>query len=354
MEIKDKGLPIHEDAELKIRPRIFLEGNFFVDIEPGSPSRRELEDGGPIPVDPDGRAGAVRRPARRAPDRHARGPPDLPEEYSKGLEEAGAEGFNQSLRYWEPAYRNTAIANDATLGQDPTRDLQRVLRASSRRSRALVEDEDALKDLVTNFNITAARLRARGRGAGGLVPALRDTLRVGSPALGVAQLGAALAARVRGRGAAGRALLGRTLEPRCRSSARRACCVRAGAARDRARPAAHDPRPRGASTGRCAVPRAGARALVLHQRRARAVHRTPIPNPERTRRKHGPAVRAAPARLRRASRREPPLRRQQPVLPRQRRRPPGTACARRRRPTAATSRRRTGPTCRARRRSRRT
>ena len=32
MEIDDKGLPIHKDATLKIRPRIFLEGNFFVDL----------------------------------------------------------------------------------------------------------------------------------------------------------------------------------------------------------------------------------------------------------------------------------------------------------------------------------
>ena len=40
MEMKDAGLPIKEDAELKIRPRIFLEGNFFVDLEPGSPRRR--------------------------------------------------------------------------------------------------------------------------------------------------------------------------------------------------------------------------------------------------------------------------------------------------------------------------
>src|SRR5687768_3855221 len=31
MEIQEKGLPIHEDARLKVRPRIFLEGNFFVD-----------------------------------------------------------------------------------------------------------------------------------------------------------------------------------------------------------------------------------------------------------------------------------------------------------------------------------
>ncbi len=48
MEVKEEGLPIHEDAELKIRPRIFLEGNFFVDVQPGSPSAPILEEGEPI------------------------------------------------------------------------------------------------------------------------------------------------------------------------------------------------------------------------------------------------------------------------------------------------------------------
>ena len=43
-----QGLPIHEDATLKIRPRIFLEGNFFVDLRPGSPSAPEVADGGTI------------------------------------------------------------------------------------------------------------------------------------------------------------------------------------------------------------------------------------------------------------------------------------------------------------------
>ena len=37
MKIDEKGLPIHRDARLKIRPRIFLEGNFFVDVRPGTP-----------------------------------------------------------------------------------------------------------------------------------------------------------------------------------------------------------------------------------------------------------------------------------------------------------------------------
>src|SRR5688572_5429581 len=50
MRINDKGRPLHEDAELKIRPRILLEGNFFVDLRPGSPSAPELDDGGTIPI----------------------------------------------------------------------------------------------------------------------------------------------------------------------------------------------------------------------------------------------------------------------------------------------------------------
>ena len=50
MEMKDAGLPLHKDATLKIRSRIFLEGNFFVDLTPGTPEGDELEDGDTIPV----------------------------------------------------------------------------------------------------------------------------------------------------------------------------------------------------------------------------------------------------------------------------------------------------------------
>src|SRR4051812_37057678 len=51
MQISDSGLPIHRDATLKIRPRIFLEGNFFIDVSPGTPGAPELEDNdAPIPV----------------------------------------------------------------------------------------------------------------------------------------------------------------------------------------------------------------------------------------------------------------------------------------------------------------
>jgi phospholipid/cholesterol/gamma-HCH transport system substrate-binding protein len=50
MEIKKTGLPIHKDATFKIRPRIFLEGNFFVDVKPGTPTAPTIDDDDTIPV----------------------------------------------------------------------------------------------------------------------------------------------------------------------------------------------------------------------------------------------------------------------------------------------------------------
>jgi phospholipid/cholesterol/gamma-HCH transport system substrate-binding protein len=184
MEVDEQGLPIKEDAELKIRPRIFLEGNFFVDVEPGSPSAEELDKGEVIPVTQTAAPvqfgdllTALQRDTRTDLQVFLR-------EYSKGLDKGGAEGFNQAIDYWEPAYRNNSLANDATLGQDPDHDLQRVLRGQQKTFAALVKDEGALKGLVTNFNVTAAAFAREDVALAESVPALRDTLKVGYPALG--------------------------------------------------------------------------------------------------------------------------------------------------------------------------
>lgn len=50
MEISEAGLPIHRDATLKIRARILLEGNWFVDLQPGTPSSPTVSSGYTIPV----------------------------------------------------------------------------------------------------------------------------------------------------------------------------------------------------------------------------------------------------------------------------------------------------------------
>ena len=183
MEVEDKGLPIKEDAELKIRPRIFLEGNFFVDVKPGSPSADELDDGGVIPVTQTAAPvqwgdllTALQSDTRSDLQTFLR-------EYSKGLEDGGSEGFNQAIKYWEPAYRYSSLSNDATLGKDPDHDLQRVLRGQQKTFAAIVKDEGALKDLVTNFNVTAGAFAREDEALAASIPALRDTLKIGHPAL---------------------------------------------------------------------------------------------------------------------------------------------------------------------------
>jgi phospholipid/cholesterol/gamma-HCH transport system substrate-binding protein len=50
MTLNSDALPIHKDATLKIRPRIFLEGNFFVDLQPGSPEAPDVSSNGEIPM----------------------------------------------------------------------------------------------------------------------------------------------------------------------------------------------------------------------------------------------------------------------------------------------------------------
>ena len=74
MEIDDDGLPWKDDATFTLKPRLFLEGNLFVDVKPGSPSaagrRRRLH----LPAGPD----REHRPARRGP--HGRLPGGFAEE----------------------------------------------------------------------------------------------------------------------------------------------------------------------------------------------------------------------------------------------------------------------------------
>ena len=49
LEIDSDSQEIHKDATIAIRPRLFLEGNFYVQLEPGTPDTPAMPDGGTIP-----------------------------------------------------------------------------------------------------------------------------------------------------------------------------------------------------------------------------------------------------------------------------------------------------------------
>jgi len=182
MEIEEDGLPIKRDAELKVRSRLFLEGNYFVDIHPGTPSAPELESDGWIPPNQTAspvQFGQILQALQRDTRESLK---TFLKEYSDALKGPGAAGFNESIKYWEPAYRNTALATNAYLGLEPG-DLQQVLSGQGRAFGALVRSETSLKGLVTNLNTTAAAFARQDDNLKATIPALLKVLRVGRPAL---------------------------------------------------------------------------------------------------------------------------------------------------------------------------
>ena len=183
MQIEDHGLPLHKDAQLKIRPRIFLEGNFFVDLRPGSPSAGVMKSGDSIPVNQTANPVQFGQILTALQSDTREDLKTALREYSVvALRGGGARGFNRSIPYWEPAYKGAALASEATLGQE-SGDLQRVLRGQQKTLAALSEDEQSLKDLVSNFNTTAGAFAQEEAALARAVPALRDVTVAGPPAL---------------------------------------------------------------------------------------------------------------------------------------------------------------------------
>jgi phospholipid/cholesterol/gamma-HCH transport system substrate-binding protein len=170
MEIDSKGLPVHKDATMAIRPRIFLEGNFFVDVKPRSPSSPTLDSGDTVPVSQTSTPvqldevltalqGDTRSDLQSLLDGYGEaleGKPAAGEDADqdpavRGL--TGAQAINKSLDSSPQALKSTAEVNQALLGIEP-HDLSKLIANTAKVSTALGSREEQLKDLVTNFNAT--------------------------------------------------------------------------------------------------------------------------------------------------------------------------------------------------------
>ena len=108
-----------------------------------------------------------------------------------GLGNGGAEAVNRSIPYFAPAYRRTALTNDALLGVQPNRDLRRLLRGHGADLRGAGQPAGGAQGPGDRPRARwPGRWPARTRRCEASVPALGDTLRAGYPAL--ADLDAAL------------------------------------------------------------------------------------------------------------------------------------------------------------------
>jgi phospholipid/cholesterol/gamma-HCH transport system substrate-binding protein len=177
MEINKDGLPIHKDAELKIRPRIFLEGNEFVDLQPGTPSAPTIGDGDTLPmtqtsvaVQFDQVLSALQSDTRADLQQLLEGygtaltyQPTAADDVGQDPDvkgETAAQSLNDSIKYAPGALKGAAIVNQAFLGLQ-RHDLSGLVDNTGKVTKALAANEQSLKDFVTNFNTTLAALASR-------------------------------------------------------------------------------------------------------------------------------------------------------------------------------------------------
>ncbi len=181
LAIRDRGRPVRANASAKIRPRIFLEGNFFVDLVAGSPGARELDDGATIPasrtttpVQFDQVLGALKSDTRN-------NLATVFDEVGQAQDAGGAKAFNESLKYQPAAYKFSAIVSEALLGKQPG-DLGDWVRDQGVVSGAIDADPVKLRSLVVDFNTTAGALADRESALTAAVGELPRTLRAATPA----------------------------------------------------------------------------------------------------------------------------------------------------------------------------
>jgi phospholipid/cholesterol/gamma-HCH transport system substrate-binding protein len=197
--VDDAGRPIHDDAFAAIRPRIFLEGNFFVDLDPGSPSAPEMDSGTTIPVTRTSTAvqfdevlSALQAPVRADLNRLLEGlgtaythvptaaedATQLPEVKGK----TGAEALNGAFKYGGDAGRYSAQVTNAFLGTQQE-DLARLVAGAGRTFGAFSAREADLQGLIENFNVFTGALAAESANLSTTIQLLAPTLKTARASL---------------------------------------------------------------------------------------------------------------------------------------------------------------------------
>jgi virulence factor Mce-like protein len=190
--VEGKGQPVHDDAFAAIRPRIFLEGNFFIDLSPGSPSAPELNSDDTIPVSRtstwvqiDEVLTALQAPVRADLGHLLEGygtaltnQPTAAEDASQLPEVRGksaGEALNGAFHYGGAAGRYSAQVTNALLGTGP-HDLSRLVAGTGRTFAALAKNEDDLKGLIVNFDVFTGALAAQSANLSTTINRLAPTL----------------------------------------------------------------------------------------------------------------------------------------------------------------------------------
>jgi virulence factor Mce-like protein len=194
MQIDSHSNEIHSDATIAIRPRLFLEGNFYVQLSPGTPGSPPLGDGGTIPVDHttepvqldqvlDAFPAGIRTRLQQAVQGFGQAldtkptPADAKRFPPLVRNLTGAQAINQTFDTSASSLRDSAIVSEALTGPTGT-ELQQTIRGFGRASSGLAAADRQLTALVSDFDqtmrATAAQQRPLRRAVALLAPTVRN------------------------------------------------------------------------------------------------------------------------------------------------------------------------------------
>jgi phospholipid/cholesterol/gamma-HCH transport system substrate-binding protein len=197
--VDDEGQPVHSDATVQVRSRLFLEGNFFLDLHPGSPSAPELASGATLPATQATVAVQLDQVLTTLQSDERKNLQDLLIGFGTALTheptaaedadqdpgvqgETAGESLNDTFDYAGEAGRTSAIVNEALLGTEP-HDLSKLIDSNRRIFGALLSREEQLKDLLTNFNVFTGALADESANLSETVRLLAPTLEIGDTSL---------------------------------------------------------------------------------------------------------------------------------------------------------------------------
>ena len=191
MEIDNSNQVIHRNATIAIRPRLFLEGNFYVQLSPGTPGSPPLGNGGTIPIqhtsDPvqidqlfdafptnvrhqlqnllAGFGTALDTKPTAAEDSHL-------DPAVRGL--TGAQAINRTFDTSAASLRDSAIVSQSLNGTDG-KALSKAIAGFAKASTGLTQAENQLGPLISGFDQTMRAMATQQQG-------LRQTVRLLGPA----------------------------------------------------------------------------------------------------------------------------------------------------------------------------
>jgi phospholipid/cholesterol/gamma-HCH transport system substrate-binding protein len=183
MEIDSNGQPIKEDATFKLRPRLFLEGNMFIDVNPGSPESPEAPSDHTFPVTQTSASVQLDQVLTTLQSGVRRNLQIFLKEFGNALVKyGGAQGFRTLYATSPGAYKYTSLVNQAYLGTQP-HDLSKLVVNLDSAVQALDADQSGLQNLVTNLRVVTGSFAAQNKALSDAIARLPQLLQVGRPAL---------------------------------------------------------------------------------------------------------------------------------------------------------------------------